>query len=60
LRREVLNAAWVHTAKQAQVAINIWLRQYNQIRPHHARGMRPTVPETLIEKPQIRGAEREG
>ncbi|MGD1881926.1 MAG: integrase core domain-containing protein [Paracoccaceae bacterium] len=28
LPREVLNAAWVHTAKQAQVATNIWLRQY--------------------------------
>ena len=37
LRREVLNAEWFHTTKQAQVAINVWLRQYNQIRPHHAK-----------------------
>jgi putative transposase len=26
LRREVLNAEWFHTTKQAQVAINAWLR----------------------------------
>ena len=36
LRKEVLNAEWFHATKQAQVAINAWLRQYNQIRPHHA------------------------
>ncbi|MBT6365725.1 MAG: transposase, partial [Bacteroidetes bacterium] len=33
--------------RQAQVAINVWLRQYNQIRPHHALNMRTPVPETL-------------
>ena len=60
LRREVLNAEWFHTTKQAQVAINVWLRQYNQIRPHHALNMRPPVPETLLEKPQFSGAERGG
>ena len=27
LRREVLNAEWFHSTKQAQVAINAWLRQ---------------------------------
>jgi transposase InsO family protein len=26
LRREVLNAEWFHTTKQAQVAINAWLK----------------------------------
>ncbi|WP_227271343.1 transposase [Roseobacter weihaiensis] len=30
LSREILNAEWFHSTKQAQVAINIWLRQYNQ------------------------------
>ncbi|NQY15761.1 MAG: transposase, partial [Henriciella sp.] len=34
---------------QAQTVINIWLRQYNRIRPHHALGMRPQVPETLLQ-----------
>ena len=57
LRREVLNAEWFHSTRQAQVAINVWLRQYNQIRPHHALNMRPPAPETLLEKPQISGTE---
>lgn len=60
LRREVLNAEWFHSTKHAQVAINIWLRQYNQIRPHHALNMRPPVPETSSEKPQITGTETGG
>ncbi len=55
LRREVLDAEWFHTLRQAQSAINVWLRQYNTIRPHHALGMRPPVPETLLEKRQISG-----
>ena len=48
LRREVLNAEWFTTTKQAQIVINQWLRQYNHIRPHQALNMRPPVPETLI------------
>ena len=50
LRKEVLNTEWFHTKRQAQVAINVWLRQYNRIIPHHALNMRPPVPETLLEK----------
>jgi len=57
LRREVLNAEWFHSTRQTQVAINVWLRQYNQIRPHHALNMQPPAPETLLEKPQISGTE---
>ena len=49
LRREILNAEWFHSTRQAQVAINVWLRQYNQIRPHHALNMQPPAPETLLE-----------
>ena len=60
LRNEVLNAEWFHSVKQAQTAINIWLRQYNQIRPHHALNMRPPAPETLLEKPKISGTEKWG
>ena len=48
LRQELLNTEWFHSVKQAQVAINIWLKEYNHIRPHHALGMRPPVPETFI------------
>lgn len=57
LRREVLNAECFHSTRQAQVAINVWLRQYNRIRPHHALNMRPPVPETLLEKTKITGTE---
>ncbi len=47
LRHEVLNAEWFLTIDQARTVITRWLRQYNQIRPHQALGMRPPVPETL-------------
>ena len=47
LRKEILNAEWFSTTKQAQIVINQWLRQYNHIRPHQALNMRPPVPETL-------------
>ena len=60
LRKEVHNAEWFHTTKQAQVVINAWLRQYNQFRPHHALGMRPPDPETLLEKTKISGTEKWG
>ena len=32
LRREVLNAEWFTTTKQAQIVTNQWLRQYNHTR----------------------------
>ncbi|WP_350114147.1 integrase core domain-containing protein [Thalassobaculum sp.] len=60
LRHEVLNAEWFSTTGQAQAAINIWLKQYRQVRPHQALNMRPHVPEALLEKPQITGPNQEG
>jgi len=57
LRNEVLNAAWFHSVHQAQTAINVWLRQYNHIRPHHGLNMQPPVPETIIEKTKSIGTE---
>ncbi|WP_165775636.1 integrase core domain-containing protein, partial [Amylibacter kogurei] len=55
-----LNAEWFHSVRQAQVAINLWLREYNHIRPHQALNMRPPVPETLLEKAKISGTEKWG
>ncbi len=55
LRKEVLNAEWFSTTRQAQIVINHWLRQYNHIRPHQALNQRPPAPETLVEKSQISG-----
>ena len=52
--------SWFHTVHQAQTAINVWLRQYNHIRPNHGLNMRPPVPETLIEKTKISGTENWG
>ncbi|WP_366141404.1 integrase core domain-containing protein [uncultured Shimia sp.] len=46
-----------HTTQQAQSAINVWLKQYNQVRPYHALNMRPPAPETLLEKSKITGTE---
>ncbi|MBT3808167.1 MAG: transposase, partial [Rhodospirillaceae bacterium] len=40
LRREVLNAEWFTSIKQAQVVIETWLKQYNHIRPHQALNMK--------------------
>ena len=57
LHHEVLNAEWFHSIKQARVVINLWLKEYNHIRPHHALGIRPPAPETLLEKPKISGTE---
>ena len=48
LRREILNAEWFATTRQAQTVINCWLREYNHVRPHQALGMRPPAPETLL------------
>ena len=53
LRNEVLNVEWFHTVHQAQTAINVWLRQYNHIRPNHGLNMRPPVPKTQMEKAKI-------
>ena len=60
LRRELLNAEWFATTRQAQIVINQWLRQYNHVRPHHALGMRAPVPETLREKSQFGGPDEGG
>lgn len=43
LRREVLNAEWFATTKQAQIAVNCWLNQYNHTRPHQVLNMRPPI-----------------
>ena len=56
LRQEVLNAEWFATTRQAQIIIDLWLRQYNHTRPHQALNMRPPVPKTLLRNgPDIGG-----
>ena len=60
LRREILNTEWFATIRQAQTVINQWLRQYNHVRPHHALGMRPPIPETILVNRQITGTAQGG
>jgi len=60
LPNEELNAEWFHTVNQAQTAINVWLHQYNHIRPNHGLNMRPPVPQTIMEKTKITGTENWG
>ena len=59
LRREILDAEWFVTTKQAQTAISIWLKQYNHIRPHQALNIRLPVLETLLKKVHNLGLEAE-
>lgn len=41
MRDELLNRESFHSLTEAKVVIAAWVRQYNQIRPHSAIGMRP-------------------
>ena len=46
LRDEKLNGELFYTLEEAQVLIEMWRREYNQIRPHSSLGQRPPAPET--------------
>ena len=46
LRDECLNRERFDTLLEAQILIEGWRREYNQIRPHSALGYRPPAPET--------------
>ena len=48
LRDELLNGEIFDTLTEAQVLIERWRREYNQIRPHSALGYRPPAPETIV------------
>jgi len=45
LRREVLNAEWFSTIKQAHIVINTWLKQYNK---HETTGARNSTTKWYI------------
>ena len=48
----------VATTRQAQSAIDQWLRQYNHTRPHQALNMSAPVPETIWRNVKMRGTDR--
>lgn len=47
LRDELLNGEIFYTLREAQVLIERWRREYNQVRPHSSLGYRPPAPETV-------------
>ena len=47
LRDELLNLGILTTLFEAQVLIENWRKDYNQIRPHSALGYRLPAPETI-------------
>ena len=46
LRDERLNGEIFYTLTEARVLIEMWRREYNQIRPHSSLGQQPPAPET--------------
>ena len=47
LRDELLDGEIFYTLREAQVLIEHWRREYNQIRPHSSLGYRPPAPEAV-------------
>ena len=48
LRDESLNGEVFSTLAEAQILIERWRREYNQVRPHSALGYRPPAPKTIL------------
>jgi transposase InsO family protein len=48
LRDELLNVEIFTTLCEAQVLIENWRKDYNQIRPHSGLGYRPPAPEAIF------------
>jgi len=48
LRDELLNREIFTTLTEAQILIEQWRREYNQVRPHSSLGYRPPAPEARI------------
>jgi transposase InsO family protein len=48
LRDELLNREIFTTLTEAQVLIAQWRMEYNQVRPHSARGYKPPAPEAKM------------
>lgn len=51
LRDELLNLEVFFTLREAQVLVERWRREYNEIRPHSSLGYRPPAPEAIGSAP---------
>jgi len=48
LRDELLNREIFYTLKEAQILIEQWRKQYNEVRPHSSLGYRPPAPQVVV------------
>lgn len=48
LRDELLNREVFDTLTEARVLIEEWRREYNEVRPHSAKGYRPPAPQAIL------------
>ncbi len=48
LRDELLNGEIFTTLIEAKVLISDWRKEYNQVRPHSAKGYKPPAPEAKL------------
>ena len=48
LRDELLNCEVFYTVTEANVLIETWRKEYNQVRPHSSLGYRPPAPEAIM------------
>lgn len=48
LRDELLNTEIFYTLKEAQILIEQWRIQYNEVRPHSSLGYKPPAPKAFI------------
>ena len=48
MRDELLNREVFTTLKEAQVLIEGWRREYNQLRPHSSLGYQPPAPQAVL------------
>ena len=53
LRDEHLNRERFDTLLEAQVLIEMWRNEYNEVRPHSSLGYRPPAPEVLARDPAL-------
>ncbi len=53
LRDELLNGELFYTVQEAQILIERWRREYNEIRPHSSLGYQPPAPQAIEIGPPI-------
>ncbi len=48
LRDELLNREIFTTLTEARILIELWRREYNQVRPYSVRDNRPPAPDAIL------------